>query len=196
MSRPMPSSQKSGGSDHWGADYMQWYVLGIIFQLNEDSADDSSSTLIASKAQKDPLSQQTSCKPRTRSVTQAQPRTRSHHDPRLNDENSIHASTSNTNYTSQTNRGNFDEKAGMTEYYHNLASSRENALLHIGIGSQFEEVNFKNVGEVAYEEHFTPARPACCLYMASSGIQRGPMERYLSQTVEEDPWVGEDSLWG
>jgi hypothetical protein len=148
---------------------------------------------MASKARKDSLSQQTDCEARTGSVTRAQQRKHSHHDPGSNDEDSIRASTSNPNYTSQTNPGNFDEKADVTlsavECHHSLASSREDALLYIGIGSQFEEVNLKNVGEVTYEEHFAPAGSAYCLYTASSGIQPGPLERYLSQTVEEDPWM-------
>lgn len=197
MSPYLPSSQKSGRSDPLGADHVQWYVLGIVFNFRKHSVDDGSSTSMASKSQKD-LSQQTSCEAGTGSITRTQPRKCSHHDQSLNDDKVVHTPPSN-NYMNQINSGNSDEKADTTssaaEYHHSLASSREDVLL-IGVGSQFEELNLQNVREVALEENFSPVGPVHCPYTTSGGIQRGPMERYLSEAAEEGPWLGEEGFLG
>lgn len=100
----------------------------------------------------------------------------------------------------QINLGNSDEKADTTssavKYHHSLASSREDALFIIGIGSQFEEVTLQNVREVALEENFTPVELVHCPYTTSGGIQRGPIERYLSEAAEEGLWMGEEGFLG
>jgi hypothetical protein len=199
MSPYLPSSQESERSDPLGADHVQWYVLGIVFDFREHSVDDGSSTPMASKSRKD-MSQQTSCEAGTGSITRTQPRKCSHHDQRLNEDKAVHKFTSNNNHMSQINSGNSDEKADTTssavEYHHSLASSREDALFLISIGSQFEEMALQNVREVALEENFTPVEPVHCPYTTSGGIQRGPMDRYLSEAAEEGPWMGEEVILG
>jgi len=113
MSPYLPSSQESGKPDPLGANHVQWYVLGLIFNFREHRADGGSSTPMASKSRKD-LSQQTSCEAGTGSITRTQPRKCSHHDQRLNDDKAVHKSTSNNNHLSQINSGNSDKKADKT----------------------------------------------------------------------------------
>ena len=154
---------------------------------------------MASRSQKD-LSQQTSCEADTGLITPTQLRKCSHHDQSLNDDKPVHTFISNNNYMNEINSGNSDEKANTTssavDHHHSAASSREDALLLIGIGSQFEKVTTQNVWEVALEENFTPVGPVHCPYTTSGGIQRRPMERYLSEAAEEGPWMGEDDFLG
>ncbi|KIN03094.1 hypothetical protein OIDMADRAFT_144166 [Oidiodendron maius Zn] len=143
------------------------------------------------------MSQQTSHKAFTKPVILIQPRDPSHHGPSSKGDKTIHTFTSNASYTVQTNQGNFDQKTDMPsyaiEYHDNRASSIENALLHIG--SQFEEAKSIMVADAADEEYVPPAGSTDYSNTTSEASERGPIERYLFQTVDEDPWTMEDSSW-
>ncbi|KAE8449876.1 hypothetical protein EG329_007353 [Mollisiaceae sp. DMI_Dod_QoI] len=155
-------------------------------------------TLVVSRAQLDLMSQQISRIVFTEGVTQSPPGDPSHHDQTTEDDKVDHACRSNPSSTSQTTRGTSDEEidtsASVAEFHNACAITNEDALQHIG--SQFEEVNIRNVGgEAVGGEYVTWAGPASCQSTAPQVPQREPMERYLHQPIKEDPWMAEHSFW-
>jgi hypothetical protein len=156
----------------------------------EDSANNDRFTSTASQAQDNLKSLQGNHEASIVSIPQVSPRKSSRRSRSSKSQGTTQTSITDFNYSTQSRQRNFDRGSDScsfaVQHDQTRASFCENALLCIG--SQFEEVTSDIAGSVyrGYEMHAgVSSRPI----LASEALQRGPMERFLSQTIEEDPWT-------
>lgn len=158
----------------------------------EDGINDDSSDSTPLKIQNTPISLTRKLEASTLSIPQVSPRKSSHRNHNSESNNTSHASTSDISYGTESKQTILDQETDPSSFLLDKNQTRtsfnffENTLLHIG--SQFEEENNATM-EVVDREYSIPAGVQSPLKTASNRREQGPIEQYLSQTIEEDPWI-------